>query len=270
MQPLDQQELIEKYLSGEMSAEQQQAVKTRMEQDAAFRVQVELHRQLHAEFADPRKLALRDMLSDIVQETPAAPPSANRWWWWGGLILLLLITGIWYTRQTDVPTSPTTPQNSSPDIQAPNQSPVAPVQPMPAPEPIAKATGPGFKVNPAFETRLGNGGIRSGSAKDVIVQFPTANANFMIENGGVALRFLGSLPPEGDIQANPLQIKIYNNQPNSKPVLELNPAIKELQDKWQYSISSKARLTPGVYYYTLEWTETEDLLYVGKFTVGGQ
>ncbi|MBL7809601.1 MAG: hypothetical protein JNN28_17405 [Saprospiraceae bacterium] len=263
MQPLDEQELIEKYLSGELPGDQTRELEARMAKDPSLRARVELERQLQAEFSDPRKLALRDMMADIVQETPSAPKSGNRWWI---LMILagLLVIGAWYFWP-----NAETPAHSAPPVVAPPTTDTTPVQQTAPvnPEPIAKADGQKFKPNPVFETRLGNGGIRSGDGGEVNFQAPRPNAVLPMQNKSVALSFKGQVSAGDDIQGTPLSIKVYNNQPGSKAVLELKPGVTANQDKWSFSAAQSAKLEPGVYYYTLEWTETEELIYVGKFRV---
>lgn len=265
MQPLDEQELIERYLSGALSVGEAGELETRMKADPSFRTRVELHRQLHAEFSDPQKLALRNMLSDIVEETPVQPRSGKRWWMLG-LLIGVLALGVWYFRPT--PAGQETPSGITPTVPAPERG-EQPVQQTPpdAPEPIAKADGPRFKPNQAFESRLGNGGIRSEDGEEVIMQSPRPNAVLTLKNKFVALSFRGQVSAGEDTQEMPLAIKIFNNQPDSKSLLELNTVVKKDQDNWLFSAAQNVKLAPGVYYYTLEQTETRDLIYVGKFTV---
>ena len=67
-------DLIEQYLNGALPPDEHQALEARMAADPVFRADVELHGQLQEEFADPKKLRLRDLISDNVREqhTPAS------------------------------------------------------------------------------------------------------------------------------------------------------------------------------------------------------
>jgi len=92
MENLDTNDLIEQYLEGSLSPADRQAVESRLATDADFRAHVELHRQLHDEFADPQKLQLRDLLGDILRESP--PPPAKQGWMKGlGIAVVVLLIG---------------------------------------------------------------------------------------------------------------------------------------------------------------------------------
>jgi hypothetical protein len=263
MQPLDEQELIERYLSDALTVGEAGELEARMKNDPSFRTRVELHRQLHAEFSDPQKLALRNMLSDIVEETPVQPRSGKGWWMLG-LLIGVVALGVWYFRS--VTPVPEAPSSITPTEQEKNEQPIQQTTPA-TPEPIAKADGPSFKPNQAFESRLGNGGIRSEDGEEVIMQSPRPNAVLTLKNQNVALTFKGRISVGEEPQEMPLAIRIYNNQPDSKSFMELRAVVKKDQDNLLFSAAQNVKLAPGVYYYTLEQTETRDLIYVGKFTV---
>lgn len=266
MQPLDEQELIEQYLAGELPGDQTRELEARMAQDPALRARVQVQRQLHAEFSDPGKLALRDMLADIVQENGPAQSTPDYRWWILGILAVLLTFGVWRFWPTSQEPE-TAPKFTPPVIKAPEQETTLPPAQAPAQEPIAKADGPRFKPNPVFEARLGNGGVRSGDGGEVNFQTPRLNAVLPLQNKSVALSFKGQVSAGDDIQGTPLSIKVYNNQSGSKALLELKPGLTANQDKWNFSATQSAKLEPGVYYFTLEWTETEEMIYVGKFRV---
>lgn len=266
MQPLDEQELIEKYLSGELPGDQTRELEARMANDPSFRARVELERQLQAEFSDPRKLALRDMMADIVQAPPSAPKSGNRWWILGLLIGALAI-GVWYFR----PAQPVqeTPSDITPKLPEQKEQPVQQTPPT-TPEPIAKADGQRFRPNQTFESRLGNGGIRSTNGDQMQMQSPVSGTDFTSNKGQVKVNFKGIVQADDDPQEFPLQLNIYHNTSSDTPVAQAAPIItnrKEQVEEWTFSAIETLRLSPGLYYFTLERKSDGELIFVGKFTV---
>jgi len=278
MENLDTNELIEQYLSGTLSAAQQQEVETRLITDVDFRAEVDWQRQLYQELADPQKLQLRDLMSDIVQQTPVAPPTANSKWLKGlGLILLILFGGwlawLWLSPPRETPK--VIPQQE--EIQTPSSKEpvvVPPTQDTPAkssektPAPIAMADPADFLPNRDFEARLGST-IRTTDGS-VEMQSPTLGANFTSANGFVKINFRGTAPADDDVSTNPLVLKIYSNRAD-QPLFNILPVIndrKTATGRWNFSSSQRLRLKPGLYYFTIERKADEDLVFVGKFTVG--
>jgi hypothetical protein len=139
-----------------------------------------------------------------------------------------------------------------------------------APNPIAMADKAAFKPNPVFEARLGNGGIRSTDDTQVKMQSPAKGADFTSINGLVALRFKGTATPDDSEETAPLQLNIYQNRSADTPVKQLEPRIanrNQQAEKWVFSANESLRLSPGLYYYTIERKADAELIFVGKFTV---
>ena len=130
-----------------------------------------------------------------------------------------------------------------------------------------------FKPNPMFEARVGNGGIRSTDDKVVEMMSPALNADFTPANGRVQIKFLGSVQADGDTTERPLRLKIFASQAAENPVSQFSPAIvnhNKAADHWTFSAVQKLRLPAGLYYFTVERQAEEELIYVGKFTVGSK
>ena len=282
MENLDTNDLIEQYLNGSLPLAEQQAVESRLATDAAFRADVELHRQLHEEFADPQKLQLRDLLSDIRRETPRLPGKYN--WLKGlGIAVAILFAGWsgwnWFSNKQRRASEPAVPEEikSKPSSEEPiaipesRNAPSEPLKKTPD-RPIAKADPAAFVPNRAFEDRLGIQ-IRAmgGSAE---LQSPAPGANFIPENDFIKIDFRGTAPADADTARFPLAINIYANRTAAGQALfRLRPNISNrstAREKWTFSLSQRLRLRPGLYYFTIERQADEDLIYVGKFTVGEQ
>lgn len=272
-------ELIEQYLKDALPPEEKLAVETRMAADASFRSEVELHRQLHQEFADTRKLHLRDLLTDMLQDPPP-PPTAT-----GSRVKWLVIAGVtlllgslcWYllsprmeetlpAKQEELKSAPP----SSEPIATPEKenSPSEPVEEKQK-RPIAKADPAAYTPNPNFENRLGS--MIRATDGSVEMASPAMGATLKVENGVVKLNFRGKAPADADEAEFPLVLKIYDNKAVSdKFQYRITPAISDRNNSnqmWTFSASQRLRLRPGLYYYTLERQADEDLIFVGKFRV---
>lgn len=275
MENIYKQDLIERYLKGTLSESEQEAVSLRLTTDPDFKAEVELHQQLHTEFADPKKLQLRDMMADILLQEPAPPElESNKWLKIGGIALLVLLgAGLIYwisaSAQKELPTLPTQPIQQTPN--PPKDSNQLDLPKPPVQEPIAMANTAAFKPNPVFESRLGNGGIRSSESAEVAFQSPGSGADYTLVNGQVKIQFKGSIKADDDEAGFPLQLSLYNNRSTDTPVAQFNPAIlnrNEQSEKWNFSSKQTLRLPEGLYYFTLERQANAELVFVGKFTVG--
>lgn len=280
MENLDTNDLIEQYLSGSLPPAEQQAMEGRLAVDPELRADVELHRQLHEEFADPKKLELRDLLSDILREPPP-PPAAKQDWLKGlGIVLAVLLIGWLGWRWISPAAAPpvqekiqSAPQPTGP-VAVPETRDVPPDPSEKAPKsPIAMADPVAFAQNREFEDRLGSG-VRAtdGSAE---MKSPAMGADFAPENGQVKITFRGTAPADADTARYPLALKIYTNRPVSSQAspLRVLPTISNRSattGKWAFYASQTLSLRPGLYYFTLERQADEELLFVGKFTVGAR
>ncbi len=280
MENLDTNDLIEQYLDGSLPPAEQQAMEARLATDADFRADVELHRQLHEEFADPKKLELRDMLSDILREPP--PPAKYGWLKGLGIVLAVLLAGWMGWRWISPAPAPAPAEQEEIKSNLPPTEPVATpetrdVPPDPsekAPQsPIAMADPAAFAPNREFEDRLGSGVRATDGSADM--KSPAMGADFALENGQVKITFRGTAPADADTARYPLALKIYTNRPVSSqaPPLRVLPTISNRSaatGKWAFYAPQTLRLRPGLYYFTLERQSDEEVLFVGKFTVGAR
>lgn len=279
MENSDPNELIERYLDGSLSPAERQAAETRLANDPGFQAQLELHRQLHEEFADPQKLELRDLLVDIMQK----PPAGKRAWRKGlGLALLILLAGWigWRWLSPVAEPAPAVPEETK-SVPAPDESaaipenrdtPTSPRGKAPQ-RPIAMINPAAFTPNQDFERRLGNN-LRSVEGS-VEIQSPAPGTNFSLKNGMALINFQGTVPASSDTAAYPLDLKIYDNLSviGQAPLFRIQPAITSRNNAsatWIFSSSQRLRLPPGLYYFIVEGRADEDLLFVGKFLIGGK
>ncbi len=274
MEKQNNNDLIEAYLDGSLPADEKKSVEDRLAADAVFRAEVNLHRQLQEEFADPRKLQLRDTMRDILRESPPPPEvAAPNPLKIAAIVLLLLLSAwaIWrlaFPVPENAPMLPPTQQELLTPPNIPLQNTDSP--PQTPPEPIAMADRSAFKSNPAFEARLGNGGVRSTDGQVVAMQSPAPGADFKAVQGIVTISFKGTVLADDDPSANPIKIHIYASKSTDTPLVQWLPDIsnrQEAAEKWSFSSKKALRLAPGLYYFTLERQADADLIFVGKFTV---
>ena len=280
MKNLDNNELIEQYLRGALPPEDLQAVETSLLTDPAFRAEVELHQQLHEEFADPKKLELRDLLTDILEDPPPPPPANNSWVKWAAIALtVLLLSGLgWYwlapgqesiqpATQEETKTIP--PSTEPIATQEKENTPTELIEKAPE-RPIARANPAAYTPNSAFESRLGSM-VRS-SDGTVEMSSPAMGATFKSENGLVKINFRGTAPADGDAAEFPLVLNVYDNKVDlAKSLYRVVPKIlnRNAPDgQWSFASGQRLRLRPGLYYFTLERQAEEDgLIFAGKFRV---
>jgi tetratricopeptide (TPR) repeat protein len=91
--------LIESYLAGSLSEAQKREVEERMEEDPAFRQEVELQKELQATFEDPARMALRGTLAGMMEDasgsnSPSNNKSSFNWKNGLGLLSIVLILGL--------------------------------------------------------------------------------------------------------------------------------------------------------------------------------
>ena len=280
MENLDTNERIEQYLNGALPPAEMQAMEARIATDAAFRNEVELNPQLHAEFEDPQKLTLRNLLGDILREPP--PPAPRQY---GNLlkglglvsaVLLAVWLGLrWLSPAPEPATAAPEEKSTRPPTQvAPTENENTPPKPLEStPErPIAMADPAAFTPNRGFEDRIGSQIRAAGGSVDL--QSPAMGANFAPENGFVKITFRGTAPADADTAQYPLVLKIYTNKnPSGEALFRLLPTIDNrasAADKWTFSTVQRLRLRPGLYYFTVERQAEEDLIFTGKFTVGAR
>lgn len=281
MENLDTNELIEQYLNGTLPTAEKQAVEARIITDAAFRDELELHRQLHAEFEDPQKLKLRDLLGDILREPPPATPRQYGNWLKGLGLAGVVLLAVWLGLRRLSPAPPTLPGPPEEKSVLPPTQPATPMENENAPpkplestpeRPIAMADPVAFIPNRGFEDRIGSQ-IRAAGGS-VNLQSPTTGANFTPQNGFVKIAFRGTAPVGADTTEYPLVLKIYANKtPTGEALFRLLPTIGNRHtatDQWTFSCVQPLRLRPGLYYFTLERQADEDLIFTGKFTVGAR
>jgi len=268
MSKYEHQELLERYLAGELSQEERSSLEARLATDSALREELEVYRLAANALNDPQRLALREILQEIMVESPAPVSKTNHYRY---LLLLLIlfpiaIIGWQYFRRPPV-VSPDFPPVQVPSNPPPVQAPSTedPSSPQSAPQkklsaPIASADH--FRPNASFETLI-NSQIR-GNDEQVKWDRPIPAAEFAPDKKGMTeIQFQGQKAN----RSQQITLSIFNNR-NEQPVYTQELPVQANQSSpLHFDLSLSVRLAPGLYYYLFEETVSGEMAGVGKFTV---
>lgn len=268
-------QLIKKYLSGRLDAEQRREFDLRLAADADFREEVDFHQKLFATLRDNEFERLKKILGDEEAAHFPPPPPPNRWAWFGWLLAILGIgaaTWFFFFREQPQPPLPQPPPSeSAPTQPIQNQldkdsvvAPPAPRRPLQPPsQPIARAED---RQPNASREALINSQMRSASGV-VEVKSPAVSAVFRLDkNGEVSVRFAGSFelddapPTDGR-----LVLSIFNNR-DKKSVFTGTYSIEAAADgRFSFDFLQRLGLPAGLFYYSLERSWDGEVVWVGRF-----
>jgi len=268
MSKYEYQELLERYLAGELSPGERSSFEAQLATDSALREELEIHRRAANALNDPQRLALREILQEIMVESPAPVSKTNNYRYLSLLLILfpIAIIGWQYFRRplvvpaglppVQIPSNP--PPKQAPDLEVPSTPPSAPQKKLRSP--IASADS--FQPKASFETLL-NSQIR-GNAGQVKLTSPIPAAEYAPDEKGMTeILFQGQ-------KANLSQritLTIFNNR-NEHPVYAQELPVQSNQSSsLHFDLNLSLRLTPGLYYYLFEETASGEMAGVGKFTV---
>ena len=268
MSKYERQELLERYLAGELSLEERSSLEARLSTDRALREELDIYRQAAHALNDPQRLALREILQEIVVENTAPAPRFNKYRY---LLLLLIVFPItifgwqYFRKRPDVP-SPIPPvqvPSNPPPAQAPGTE--DPSIPQSTPQkklsaPIASADH--FQTNASFETLI-NSQIR-GNASQVQLNRPVSAAEFAPDEKGMTkIQFQGQKANH----SQEITLTIFNNRDKNPVYTQELPMQANQVSPLHFDLILSLPLKPGLYYYLLEETASGEMAGVGKFTV---
>ncbi|MCB0644752.1 MAG: hypothetical protein KDC44_24070 [Phaeodactylibacter sp.] len=193
---------IEKYVSGEMAADEQAAFEQEMQQNPALSAEVARYRQLTGDLGD---IALEDRISEALQHLPIhRDQKPGRWWLLLGLLSLLLLAGLFfYPAQSDadlqnLQSSPVPQPNPDSTAQFENQISPPIEQEEEAERPAIKKPIAGIEpgeqpVSPRVQPapKLRGSGTAADTARQALLdaiwytQYPPAQASFGVPFGQV-------------------------------------------------------------------------------------
>ena len=243
---LNEDEQIDRYLSGQLPPEELWAFAERLEQDSALRRRVDLRKDLHS-LHTSGELELSELLTGVDkehfdEEPPAEQERPNRPWW---LLPALLITAalaflmMQRGNSAPVPADPsdapqmqrldTLPERAplpanapdtvktapapTPSRSAPAASPKTTTPPTAKPEPdqssVIAAVDPSFFTpNPALEDLLGTTRSTRGADNEIRIIQPALRPD-----GSLPMTALGQLAVLARAESTPAELVVYSNDP---------------------------------------------------------
>ena len=280
----ERSELIQDYLEGIIPEGKRKEVEQRINEDMAFRQDVELHRQLQQQFSDPKRWELRKTLGarlDEYEQKTAIKPGEKHYpkWSLGFLILALIVGGlfIWnYQTPKELPAPPTetVPAEKPTNPPVENKKPIKEEAPKKEKEPgkqtrlkvpIAKVDPADFIENPSMEALI-KGGFRSGGL-EFEIENPLNTAEFSLnKNGKTSIVFSGALKNLEDQQSE-FNLLIFDNKDSNDPLFSFPLNMQNTGgDNYGFEMKQLLKAIPGLYYFMVEYEEGE-ILYAGKFFI---
>jgi len=127
---------------------------------------------------------------------------------------------------------------------------------------------PDMTPNKTLENLM-RGGLR-GSASSFEINKQQADV-VLKQKLPVAVNLQGQLETSATIDNSDLTVYLFSNKEadyiNFQPVIQFNPELTKLDKGYEVNLNKNVVLGPGLYYYLVEMTESEELLYINKFTI---
>ncbi len=292
---------IQRYLDGELTAQERAAFEQEMETDQELALEVALHTDMEELLADSPENELRQTLHRLGDEVDGVSTSTGRsllpkWVWL--LIPLVLFAG-WWLLQPPLEEAPSTEdimeqtettgegteeeatemQQLPQEIEEEEAIPETPKktqekergprgkekEPTSTSRPIAA----NFDPNPSLEFLIDNN-LRSDDYEWTEIQLQknitgTANQPF-------AFRFAGTLETAADLSGQEFKLHLFSNDPsafdNFEPLSTNDLTVqKKANESYQINFQKSMTLAPGLYYYLIEDFSEEQIYLVDKFEV---
>ena len=275
-------EVIERYLLGQLSDDERQAFRVALLFDENLRQEVEDTRLLHQHIQQLKTAKKQPKLKKII------------WWLIGSLLMISIATVAYFMnknnfiqKQENTPETIETPQKTIKETTEPatddlpkieeteeeNQPEIEPfvpekkgTTPKKSSQPIAAAD---TKTHPYLD-QFTTGGFRNNEVK-ITVNSPKLSEKLTAENGKINLNIKAILSLDKMPEKERFVVRLFSNKKadfdNFKPILSANPTISKSDDYYNLSFNAIVPLPKGLYYFIIEDNEIEDMIYVGKFLV---
>jgi len=126
-----------------------------------------------------------------------------------------------------------------------------------------------FTVNPKIESILTKRITRSSNEYFKIIS-KQADLKYSPDNPA-KLEIKGELTVSSKLEASDIGMYLFSNKIDAYdsflPLLTIAPTIKKVENKQYLTINKLATLKPGLYYYLIEFKDSEELVFVGKFEI---
>lgn len=283
-------EKIGKFLSRKLKGEELAAFQRKLENDADFADEVDLHRQMGKALKNSPEDDFRANLSVIGKRQSMAKRRIIGFW---AIVFLLIGVGWWMissdseidymsddyqesplpkieskdnsvieTKSTkvDVLENETIPEKTNKIDQVKEESPTPPTS-----RPIAA----NFETNSLLESHIGNA-IRGGHYSFEINQ-PAVDERLVINKNESVFRFSGVLQTNKQTLNDDFQVHLFTNKKedyeNFRPVFTLPLSFEKINDAFAFDVVQKQKLPNGLYYYLLEDANSGEMIRVGKVLV---
>lgn len=279
-------EVIERYLLGQISDNERQEFRVALLFDESLRQEVEDTRLLHQH------------IQQLKMAKKQPKPKKIIWWLIGSLLMISIATVAYFAnknnfvkKQENTPSTIEMPQKTIKKTTEPatdellkeeqieekkeeNQLEIEPfvpekkvTTPKKSSPPIAAAD---TKTHPYLDQFV-TGGFRNNQVK-ITVNSPKINEKLTAENGKINLNIKAVLSLDKTPEKERFVVRLFSNKKadfdNFKPILSDNPTISESDNQYNLSFNAIVPLPKGLYYFIIEDNEKEDMIYVGKFLVG--
>lgn len=279
-------EVIERYLLGQISDNERQEFRVALLFDESLRQEVEDTRLLHQH------------IQQLKMAKKQPKPKKIIWWLIGSLLMISIATVAYFAnknkfvkKQENTPSTIEMPPKTIKKItesatdellkeeqieekKEENQLEIEPfvpekkvTTPKKSSPPIAAAD---TKTHPYLDQFV-TGGFRNNQVK-ITVNSPKINEKLTAENGKINLNIKAVLSLDKTPEKERFVVRLFSNKKadfdNFKPILSDNPTISESDNQYNLSFNAIVPLPKGLYYFIIEDNEKEDMIYVGKFLVG--
>lgn len=279
--------LVERYLRQELTDEERQAFRVALLFDEGLQQEVEETRFL---FQNLQRLKVPN------EETKTAKPKPWFGWLMGALAVVAFVGFVYLInrsgdetkakpsmeipvesskRETPIQAAPTQEVETAPE-EEPTVQPAEPQEksektsPRPkapqSPQPIAKAD---TSVHPYLD-QFTRGSLRSNESS-LSIRSPKIGETLPSENEKIKLSVQGILSIDEAPERERFIIRLFSNKEadfyDFKPIFSIRPSFRKSGNDYEMSSDTLVSLAAGLYYFTVEDKETEDMIYVGKVRV---
>lgn len=92
-----------------------------------------------------------------------------------------------------------------------------------------------------------------------------------VQDKNCEIYFSGTIDTSANVLDENITFYIFSNKKeaytNFNPIETLNPKLKQINNGYLLTVQKKINLKPGLYYYILETTDDEELIFINKFVI---
>ena len=291
---------IPDYFAGDLSPTERQAFEKALKKDTALKEAVAIWQELDEVLAPAPEDKLLENIARLRTSSVSEPLTKPwSWPWTVGIPVLLLIAALgwyfWPEGRTMAPVAETPPSiivdpletltdtlkvvpedslpiesvspPSTPD--PPFRRPTVPTQEGESEKPQPLVFAANYDPNPLIEAEMTEQ-LRGGEI-ELKVTNPTTDERVKSENGSIHLAFAGTLTTDFAEGAFTIRLLLLSNAledyQQANFIAVLPTTLTPVEGGYSFAVNGTAKVTPGLYYYFLEWEEEETYLEIGRLRV---